>query len=360
MASAWTHLQPHVFEVPVATKPQRDGLLNLSSNELLHPAVAPLLARIEIPVPALQCYPLFDGVLDDLAALHRIGRDQVLVSAGSDAAIKLVVEAIASTHGRLLLQAPNYERWLAHAPLHRVAVKPIWFGADQPDAFTVDQFRAVLQREPPSVVVVSNPNGPTGFCFDDAAISELVRTCERASHVLVLDACYAPFSDFDPFRHLGRSEHVLVVQSFSKGFGLAGARIASISGGPQTIAYLSRWHPQNAVSGSAIALLRAVVARRAAFEPIHREVATARAEFSTAVARRFGWFALPSSANFVNVRTASSAQAAWLTERLLERKIRARNTSLVEGLRACIRLTIVDCPTTDRVLDAFDTCLQQS
>src|SRR6185437_12232029 len=109
-----------------------------------------------------------------------------LLTAGADAAIRLIVDALVATCGRLLLQIPNYVAWESCAALRGINVLPIEFGSCKPNAFTLQQFEAVLINSPPSVVALSNPNGPTGFGFQLSEIAALVELCKREGHLLVI------------------------------------------------------------------------------------------------------------------------------------------------------------------------------
>jgi histidinol-phosphate aminotransferase len=350
-----SHYRRDVFDIPLQRKPPREGLLNLSSNELIHPALNDLLAELSqrLTPASFQAYPLFHGVLHDFARFHGCHEDEVLISAGSDDGIKIVIEALAMTTGRMILQAPNYERWKEYAVLRRIEITEIGFGEDTPDAFSLDRFLSALAERPPSLVVLSNPNGPTGFCFDPPALLALSASCESHGHMLVIDACYQAFSGVDHAAVLGLRDHVVILHSFSKSFGLAGARVASILSGAKTIAYLARWNPQSPVSHTAVVMLRGMLERHAELSRIREDILASRAWFVQAIEAARPWRAIPSRANFVNVRTRSSEEAERLTASLLARKIRIRNTDLLQGLKHCARFTIAHRSTMDHVLDVI-------
>jgi histidinol-phosphate aminotransferase len=339
------HLDPAVLALPRRPHSLRDGVLNLSSNELHHPALGPLLGEVlarVVPALAIQRYPSHEPARAAVAAHHGVPADRVLLTAGSDDGVRLIASTFARRCGRLVLQSPNYDRWETHARLAGIAVHAIRFGAVSPDAFAPEQLD-VLERLDPSVVVVANPNSPTGAFLPLDELGELARRCGRRDHLLIVDACYGAFAGVEHAALLADHDHVIVLCSYSKTFGLAGARAAALLAPPALIDYLARFEPENPVSAPALALVQALVARRDELAAIHADIRRWRAALRAAVLdARPAWSALPSAANFVTFRTGAPAEAAAAAARLLAAGVRVRDCGAIEELRGCLRLTVAD------------------
>jgi len=346
------HVWDEPFEVERTHKSARDHLLNLSSNELLHPDLTNLFQDLlaAFHPNLVTTYPTYIATLEQLAAHCKVDPTHLVLSSGSDDAIRLVIGSLATRSGRLILQVPNYDGWARHAMLQRVKIIPIRFGEDISDRFSIDQFDRTIQASQPTVVAISNPNGPTGYSFNADDLASLSELCARHGHLLVIDECYAAFSNSYCDLSTSHQDHVIRIESFSKSYGLAGARIACIKASPFIADYLSRFRPEYSTSGPSLMLLRAALDREQVFQRIRAEVmASSKKLISTVACIRPHWKAIASSANFINFRTSGPAEALHVTQQLLARQIRIRNTSDEIGLNGCVRTTLCH-PTLHKLL----------
>jgi histidinol-phosphate aminotransferase len=356
-----TFFSKAVLRVPRIVKTDRSHLLNLSSNELLHPELGPLLeGPLRLLEPAsVAAYPAYAGAIRHLAEHHGIEASCLLVSAGSDDAIRLIIEAFAAPRGSMILQVPNYEGWRRHAELRGVQVHEVRFGGDVAERYTMRQFRKFLTAGTPAIVAVSNPNGPTGFTFAPETLAELSAICARQGHLFVIDECYVTFAAPLQRRPLGCANHEIRIQTLSKGYGLAGARIATVIASPGVADYLARFRPENAVSGPAILLASALLDLEEVMTRLRGEITGACAPLVEEVRHlRPHWRPLPTGANFVNFRTGSDAEALAVTRALGARGIRVRNTSGEVGLERCVRVSLAHWSILRRFCEALEACTE--
>lgn len=327
--------------------------LNLKSNELIHPGLEVLLENglRRMQPAALSRYPRPGRILELLADYHGVAPGTLALAGGSDVAIRMLADVLGRERGRLVLQAPNYEAWEAQARRLRLDVVRVAFGSPLPDAFCVERLLDALDSGSPAVVAISNPNGPTGWCMSEADVVRVADAARQRGHVLVLDECYGAFAGLEHARLLDVRERVVIVHSYSKTLGMAGARLAAVIASAQMLAQLEPWLPEGTVSAPALALVEHLVACHREFAEIWRDIRDSREWFSAAVAQLgCGWSALPSGGNFVNVRVGDPRRAAALHLRLLDAGIRTRSMNGLAGLDGCVRFTIADRPTMSRVL----------
>ncbi len=98
---------------------------------------------------------------------------------------------------------------------------------DTPDVLPIDALEAQLKSGDFSVLYLDNPNNPTGYFFPIAQVRKLAELCRAQGTLLVIDEAYADFVDIHEsgFGLVEDFENVIVVRSFSKGFGLASIRL---------------------------------------------------------------------------------------------------------------------------------------
>jgi DNA-binding transcriptional MocR family regulator len=168
--------------------------------------------------------------------------DEVLVTAGAQHALRLLLDLHVGPGDRVLVDAPGYPRTLAAIRAVRARPVPIALGATGWDAGAwADAARVAAPR---LAVVVPDYQHPTGLVMRAAEREAIATTCARAGAVLVADetcselrldgpALPAPLGAFDP-----RGGAVVTVGSMSKA-AWAGLRIGWIRANARTIRELT-------------------------------------------------------------------------------------------------------------------------
>ncbi|MFC4856084.1 aminotransferase class I/II-fold pyridoxal phosphate-dependent enzyme [Actinophytocola glycyrrhizae] len=333
-----------------------DSRLNLSSNELHHPWIEPLLAAaVALLDPAtLARYPVTAGHIATLSGHFGLPEDGMMLTPGSDSAIRLVIahHAARPDAGELLLQYPNYPAWEHAAAQRGITVRRI--GGDA--AVQADRLCAAARGCRNALIAVSVPNGPCGWSLPGDRIDELAAIAADQDHLLVVDSCYQAFAG-DLTAQLRRAGGpVLVVQSLSKSHGLAGARIGLLTGEPALVAELARGQLEQTVSGPTVGIAVALLAHTARLREIWADIAGVRDRTAAALADT-GFTTLPSDGNFLAVDVGSPVLARALVDGMSRRGYRLRDLSDVGGLAGHVRFTICDAATTAAALAALRSVL---
>ncbi|MFE7277012.1 aminotransferase class I/II-fold pyridoxal phosphate-dependent enzyme [Streptomyces sp. NPDC057623] len=332
---------------------QRFGGVNLKSCELQHPLADRLVSEaLGTLVPGdTRSYPVLTEVRAQLGARHGVPVERVVLTAGSDTAIGLLVDAFAVPAGRLILPEPSFEAWRYYARLRGVPVTGVRQIRGRPPGLdNADLFDAV-RSHPPSVVALTNPAGLSGLPVPPEEVGLLADACERHGHLLVIDECYGVYAGVTHVPLLADHPRLVVVRSHSKSHALAGARIAAVFAGEDIAGHLAVHRPDSTVSGPALALLSALLERTAEFTEVWDDVRAIRAEFADAVERvRPGWRRLEPGGNFVTFHTGSTSEPALVERALLEEGFRIRALTGVPGLAECLRISLADRPVMRRVV----------
>ena len=255
----------------------------------------------------LECHRYPDpqpaALVERLAALYGVRREQMLVGRGSDEAIDLLVRAFCRA-GRdaVLVQPPTFGMYAVCARVQDAAVVEVPLSAD----FEVDA-DAVLSAVTPAVklVFVCAPNNPTGAGVSLETIESLARGLAGRA-VLVVDEAYVEFAEGGSAAALlDRYEHLDVLRTLSKAWALAGARIGCLLAHADVIALLRRILPPYPLPRPCVAAAMEALSpqgQAAARERID-VVRAERARMAEALRTLPGVRAvLPSQANFLAVR----------------------------------------------------------
>jgi len=225
----------------------RRGLLRLDFNEnTLGPSPKVVEAIRAIPSDHYAIYPEYDGLRE--AVVTSLG-SQVLATAltpahvglfnGVDAALHAVFHAYGASGDRLLTTSPTFGYYTPCAQMQGMAIEAIPYqGADF--AFPLELLRSALLGNPPRILLICNPNNPTGTRLAPELVLELAAASPQT--LVVVDELYEAFTGDSvmPLVDFVHQPNVLVLRSLAKTAGLAGLRMGFAIGDPGVVDRISR------------------------------------------------------------------------------------------------------------------------
>lgn len=246
----------------------------------------------------LSTYPSYEVLQERIAEAVGVGADSVLVTPGSDAAIAAIAAWCAAEGRTAIVPLPTfygYERILATQAVQTMYVR--YAPTREGLAVKAAPIIAVLQAAKHSVVFLCQPNNPLGSLIEANELAQIVEAAERNDAIVVVDEAYAEFSNPTLVAHAHGT--IVVLRTFSKSFGLAGARVGYVVSDPRIRVHLaSRMLPWPVAHPSVHAALWAL-AHGAEFEKRRIEMVDTRERFIKALAGIRGCEPVPSRTNFV-------------------------------------------------------------
>jgi len=194
-----------------------------------------------------------------LASLHRVYADQVVLGAGSDEVLSMIVSAFAT--GRSVIAAsPTYDRVIerARAVAADVVLVPVRTGGPYDLEAMLSQASART-----GLVYICNPNNPTGSVTRRRDLEAFISRLPETTHV-VIDEAYHHYvsgsSDYLSFLDAPTTDRrVIVTRSFSTVHGLAGLRIGYAIAQPGVAALIqSKGLSNNLSAVAAVAAMAAL------------------------------------------------------------------------------------------------------
>lgn len=291
------------------------ALVKLSANENpLGCSPKALAARGAADHPSL--YPDGDSIAlrAALGAFHGLDPARIIMGSGSGELLYLAASGYAGPGDEVLFSQFSFS--LYDIVARRCGAQPV----EAPATDYGTDVDAVLAAVSPRtrVVIVANPNNPTGTYLPRAEIARL-HAGLPGDVLLVLDQAYAEY--VDPAADDGSLElattcaNVLVTRTFSKAYGLAGERVGWGTGSHDVIGILNRLRGAFNISNEAQAMALEALADQAFVEDSRRHNAEVRARFVSAIEAlgNHGIRAVPSEANFVMLLFAGalSGEAAY-------------------------------------------------
>jgi len=279
--------------------------------------------------------PLQRAVKQELAQLKAVRPEQIFLGNGSDEAIDLLVRlTCVPGHDSLLILPPTYGMYEVAANLNDVRVERLQL---TPDFQLSPEIVADVLASDAKIVWLCSPNNPTGNLLHAGYMEEILRGFRG---LVVVDEAYADFAAAPSWTtRLAEFPNLVVLQTFSKAWGLAGLRLGMAFASPEIIGYLNKIKPPYNVSEATQRFALQALRDADRFEALRQQLLVGRdwlAERLPAlpiVAEVF-----PSDANFLLVRFHPDATAVY--DFLVARGIIVRNRTTQPGCAGTLRLTV--------------------
>ena len=278
--------------------------------------------------------PLQTKIKRQIAEWNDVETGEIFIGNGSDEAIDLLFRIFCRPQkDNVLIMPPTYGMYEVSAEINDVAVKKVHLNA----AYEID-FQTVKKAfdENTKLIFICSPNNPTGNLLDRKAILNLIKSFHG---IVVVDEAYIHFSKQPSFAaEIKNFPNLVVLQTFSKAWGLAGLRVGMAFADKQIIRYFNQVKPPYNISQIAQETVVEALKNKAQVEETIAAIINERGKMIEKL-QKFSFVEkiYPTDANFVLVKTNN---ADLLYELLLEKKIIVRNRNNVELCEGCLRITI--------------------
>ena len=197
----------------------------------------------------LATYPNPKKCTEAIAAYLGIDRENVLVTNGSDAAIKMFFEVYIEENDDVIIASPAFEMYEVYCNMYGAKAHNCLY-SDAFD-FPVDEFVDHINKGA-KLAIITNPNNPTGSVLDEQRIRHILDVAERNDTLVMIDEAYYWIYDQTMLHLLREYSNVVILRTFSKILGLAGLRLGFAVAGKDMILDLKKVAPPAGVNTIAL------------------------------------------------------------------------------------------------------------
>ncbi|MBS1951071.1 MAG: Histidinol-phosphate aminotransferase [Cytophagales bacterium] len=269
-----------------------------------------------------------------IASIQHVSEDQLFIGHGSDEVIDLLLRAFCvPTIDEVIIAEPTYGMYQVSARINDIKVKPVKLTA----SFDLDK-ECILSpiSAHTKLIFLCSPNNPTGNILNPDTIHTLLK---NFNGLVLIDEAYIDFASSPSWvTELGRYKNLVVLQTLSKAWGLAGLRLGMCFADSTIISVLNKIKLPYNISEPQ---------QQAALKALH-DVKKKEREVKKILAQR-QWLTekmndikiinhiYPSEANFLLVKM-TDARAVY--QKLLAGGIVVRDRSKVVLCQNCLRITV--------------------
>lgn len=333
-------------------QPRDKKYIKLNTNESPYPPSRGVLEAVNASQAALlRLYPdpTCLNLKEKLAGLYGLKRENIFVSNSSDDVLNHAFTAFASDEKTACFADITYGFYKVFAKLHgtKTAVFPL------KSDFSIDPHDYMGIKD--SLIVIANPNAPTGMALSPDAIREI---CLKSPDcAVIVDEAYVDFGAESCVGLIGELDNLIVCRTYSKSMSMAGARLGFAMANAELISDLEKIkYSTNPYAVNRITL----AAGEAAIDDIdyYRENCRKIIKTRDATAQKLkemGFEMTDSKANFLFVKT-DRMSGKLIFERLREKGILVRRFD-EPRISDYLRITVGTPEEMDALADALKDIL---
>lgn len=331
-----------------------DGLIRLNRNERVDPLPESFVSRIREAISSdlLASYPPTDELYAELCSSLGVERDRVLLTNGSDGAIRATYQAFLEPGNGVVALDPSYAMYEVYAQMFEGRFHGVSVG----HGLQVDLPRLLAAIEPGvRLVMIANPNQPTGVLAAESVMLELLERAAEVGALLAVDEAHFPFSKLTMLPRVEEFPNLVVIRTFSKAAGLAGLRIGFLVGHPEVVSTIAKVRTISDVNSVAVVSAREILRTPELVTDYVSEVAAGGRILAERVSQ-LGLEPISTAAGFMLIRVAPRCDPQRLVESLVQLGYLVKGPFSPACIADCIRVTC----GSPALMSAFATALEQA
>ena len=279
-------------------------------------------------------YPLgeVERLIQMISKFVKMPTSMIGVGNGSDQILDLILSNFASTQTKVLTSNPTFGFFEERCKLYSIPLIAIPFTNDM----KLDIKDFVKQSKNADILYLDSPNNPTGFQFSK---SELVKLVKSFDGLVIIDEAYGEFGDYSLSNMVKTQENLIVVQTLSKSFGLAGLRLGYfIANKKFTEAFMNVLQYPYPLSTITIESGISALGKANLMKDATKIIKTERKRILETLSKYDAFEVFDSKANFVLFDAGSSYKRVYAA--LVEQGISIRKLGKIGKHEGCLRVTI--------------------
>jgi histidinol-phosphate aminotransferase len=283
----------------VKTAPTGSVVVRLSANENPYGPSAKAHEAMKEAHPACNRYPdeANDVLIDKIAKINGVNREQIVLGDGSSEILKLCAETFTgSTQGNLIAADPTFEAILEYSKGCGGEVVKVPLTSSF--AHDLSKMGSAAQK---GLIYICNPNNPTASITPKNDLRDFISKTSPDTMILVDEAYfhYADSRDYESVIPLVRDHpNLIVARTFSKIYGMAGLRCGYCVAQPETIKRMHPFQMWDSVNVMALAAASASLDDESQVTNGKKTNSEAKG-FTLTELDKMGYKSIPSQANFI-------------------------------------------------------------
>ena len=275
----------------------------------------------------------YDSLRDQIAKNFGVYREQIVIGAGSSEIIEKIFYIFGGNpNNKIVYPTPSFSMYKIYAQAAECDSIP--FKLNEDFSLDIQKFIETVNDSHANLAVVCNPNNPTG---NGMKIDQIKILAENIKCPLLIDEAYIEFYGETASGLLKDFPNLMIARTFSKAYGLAGARVGYLITSKEIAAMVERAYMPYHMNVLSIVTADIVYQMRSEFVPRIQMMIAERKRMASQLQKLPGFKVFPSVTNFLLVRYPFAKE---LNRRFEERGIGVRSFGNAPELENCLRISM--------------------
>lgn len=172
-------------------------------------------------------YPDSEVLIARLSEFHKIKKNQITLGLGAESIIKDLLMTLSMIYKKpkVLNFVPNYFMYSLYCNFFRIKEYCINHDPKKTKEYFLKKIFGEVKKKKINIIIIVNPSSPFEINFTKEDITNLLNFCKREKVFLVLDEVYQLLGSKSSINLVNKFNNLIIIRSFSKGFGYPGLRI---------------------------------------------------------------------------------------------------------------------------------------
>lgn len=282
-----------------------------------------------------------------ISSIKNIAAENILLGNGSDECIDLLIRAFCDPQkDKIIICPPTYGMYEVYGHINDVEVKEV--SLQQNFQLNLEELENAIDANT-KLIFLCSPNNPTGNSLNREDIETVLNNFDG---IVVIDEAYVNYSRHRSFlSELNDYPNLVVMQTFSKAWGLAALRLGISFASTEIIDILNKIKPPYNINQATQELALTALDHLEEVNAMIKETVKEReALVKELVQLSFVTEVYPSDANFV---LSKMTDATSVYHFLKEKGIIVRNRSNVVLCKDCLRITVGTSEQNHQLIDSL-------
>ncbi|HPH86943.1 MAG TPA: histidinol-phosphate transaminase [Chitinophagales bacterium] len=293
--------------------------------------------------------PLQSDLKNEIAALENIAANQIFLGNGSDECINVLIQCFCvSGKDKVVILPPTFSMYEHAAHVMNIGTTEV-FLKEETFQLNVDEILTQSKDNGVKIIFICSPNNPTGNLMNEQAIETVLNSFNG---LVVIDEAYQDFAGNKSWvTRLNEFENLVVINTFSKAWGMADARLGMLFANKEIIQYLNIIKMPYNVTQHTINLALEALNKVDVKKQFINELLSGRKWLENQMKEiKFIYKIYPSDANFILFKVED---ANGLYKYLLSKKVIVRNRDKAPLLKGCLRVSVGTAAENSKFIEAL-------
>lgn len=299
----------------------------------------------------LQIYPEYNDLEARIAQYAKVKTGEVMATNGGDQGIDIICRAHLDQGDKVIIPFPGFAMHYQSAKIQGAEILEPRYKS--PGVFPLKEVLKTLEDKNAKLVIICNPNNPTGIGLEIEKAEEILRKAKKRNIAVLHDEAYFEFSGLTCKNLIRKYDNLYIIRTFSKSFGIVASRAGYVISQKRNIQELLKIRGPYDVNMFAKTAILAALADKKYMQDYAKEVMEVSKPRLERFLKEKKIEFLPSQANFLLLKLD---QAKRIISELKKKGILARPKEWLQGEKA-VRISIGGLKDTERFIKAFNAIL---